>query len=566
MTAPDGSYVPHSSSRKEIENGAWEALSVRYRSGDVEAPTAPEATGYVSIPYPTEGGGGTGSVGATGPKGATGPSGPSGPAGITGPSGPSGPAGATGPSGPSGATGPSGTAGPASTVPGPTGPSGPSGTAGTVGATGPSGAAGADYSQRLYRWRTATTAVDPGVGAIQANQTDPAAATQLYISENDANNAGFIRLASLKVGDNLDLYEAGNIDTHIRFAISATPTDNGSWWTVPVSLVDDFTLPFAPNNNEDVFVAAMVAAPPGPSGPAGASGPPGASGPAGIAGPSGPAGTGGASGPAGASGPSGPTGLQGVQGIQGTSGISGVVHRGLWSNTTDYVANDAVTYNGSAYVTTGTEVVGTPPTSDGGVTTNPGWALFVAEGAQGVQGIAGLPGPSGPTGATGPAGTAGTAGATGPVGPSTVADSVFTLQNVSDITKQARFSLSQLTPGTMRIFTLPDTPGTVVLDNSTQTLTNKTSADLRVPISTKAANYTLTAADSVIRANGGITVTLPSAVVAGAGRRYDVKNIDTTNAVTINSAAGAIEGVATLVLAAKESVTLISDGAVWTAI
>ncbi len=56
----------------------------------------------------------------------------------------------------------------------------------------------------------------------------------------------------------------------------------------------------------------------------------------------------------------------------------------------------------------------------------------------------------------------------------TVKDSIFTIQDNSDTTKQAQFQLSGITTATTRTYTLPDATTTLVGTGVTQTLTNKT--------------------------------------------------------------------------------------------
>lgn len=155
-------------------------------------------------------------------------------------------------------------------------------------------------------------------------------------------------------------------------------------------------------------------------GPQGIPGVAGVAGAVGPAGPQGPQGVPGVQGPAGPAGPIGPTGAAGA----------GLVYRNAYVAGTTYATNDAVTFNGSTYVSLQDTNVGHQPDSSPTF-----WSVLAAAGVpgttgavgpvgpQGVQGIPGLPGPTGPigpTGATGPIGPAGPVGATGlsgPIGP-----------------------------------------------------------------------------------------------------------------------------------------------------
>ena len=89
------------------------------------------------------------------------------------------------------------------------------------------------------------------------------------------------------------------------------------------------------------------------------------------------------------------------------------------------------------------------------------------------------------------------------------------------------------------------------------------------PVITKSSAYSVVAGDQgkIILGDstgGDFTITLLSAVTAGDDFRITIKHIGTSNNVTIDSAAGLIDGASTFVLDSKyESVTLTSDGANW---
>lgn len=89
--------------------------------------------------------------------------------------------------------------------------------------------------------------------------------------------------------------------------------------------------------------------------------------------------------------------------------------RGFWSSTLSYAANDAVLYNGSAYLAklSSTGIVPTNTTS---------WSLMVSKGAIGPKGATGS---QGLTGATGSQGATGAQGQTGPTGASVVTAAQF---------------------------------------------------------------------------------------------------------------------------------------------
>ena len=164
--------------------------------------------------------------------------------------------------------------------------------------------------------------------------------------------------------------------------------------------------------------------PAGPAGPAGAAGASGSPGPIGPMGPAGATGATGASGPAGPAGPAGATGTAGAAGAigpVGPAGPQGLTFQGTWSGSTTYALDDAVSFNGSSYISTLSGNTAQQPNL------NPtSWTVLAQQGAAGPTGQAGTPGtpgtpgttgPAGPTGATGPAGVPGAIGPIGPAGP-----------------------------------------------------------------------------------------------------------------------------------------------------
>ncbi len=135
-----------------------------------------------------------------------------------------------------------------------------------------------------------------------------------------------------------------------------------------------------------------------------AGGAPGPAGPEGVQGASGPAGSPGTPGATGPTGPAGPAGAPGTPGAP-------VNFLGSYASSTNYAVGDAVSWQGSSYISSGPGNRGNTPDLSPGR-----WALLAAQGSSGPAGpagqagVSGATGPAGPAGATGPAGPAGAPG------------------------------------------------------------------------------------------------------------------------------------------------------------
>ncbi len=131
----------------------------------------------------------------------------------------------------------------------------------------------------------------------------------------------------------------------------------------------------------------------------------------GAQGAAGQAGSNGTDGATGATGAAGPQGPQGLAGAAGANGAAGLVYQGTWSSAANYALNDAVTYNGSSYLSLAVGNHGNAPD-----TSPASWAVLAQMGSAGAQGATGAAGPAGVAGAAGAAGPQGAQGASGAAG------------------------------------------------------------------------------------------------------------------------------------------------------
>jgi len=106
-------------------------------------------------------------------------------------------------------------------------------------------------------------------------------------------------------------------------------------------------------------------------------------------------------------------------------------YTGNYVSSTNYALHDAVSFNGSTYVSLVAGNVGNTPSLSPAQ-----WAVLAAQGVAGPAGVAGPIGAIGPAGAQGPAGVQGPQGVAGPVGPAGAVGVTFRGAWVSSFTYQ----------------------------------------------------------------------------------------------------------------------------------
>lgn len=107
----------------------------------------------------------------------------------------------------------------------------------------------------------------------------------------------------------------------------------------------------------------------------------------------------------------GSQGVQGEIGPVGPTGATGIEWQGEWDNSTNYVNNDAVFYNGASWFASGDPDVGDEPSEESLF-----WYPLALQGATGPQGIQGIQGATGPQGIQGEQGIQGIQGIQGETG------------------------------------------------------------------------------------------------------------------------------------------------------
>lgn len=91
-----------------------------------------------------------------------------------------------------------------------------------------------------WKYSNSTGASNPGSGQFRLNNTNVSLATALYISDENENGQDVTNfLASLNNGDTIYLQNLETSAESVVYTVDGTPIDNGSWYNVPLTLVDN---------------------------------------------------------------------------------------------------------------------------------------------------------------------------------------------------------------------------------------------------------------------------------------------------------------------------------------
>lgn len=388
--------------------------------------------------------GATGATGATGSQGQQGPVGAAGTPGIVGPAGPAGLAGAAGAIGPQGLTGPAGPQGPIGT--GAAGAMGPQGLTGPIGPQGPAGTSGTSSAAGLVYQGNYSSTQNYALGDVVVWQGTSYTA---LIASNHGNTPS---LSPQQWGLLAAQGPAGQTGATGATGVAGPQGSPGS--VGPNGPIG----PQGPQGIAGQAGAQGLTGATGATGLSGPLGPQGVSGPVGItfqgtyasttnyaladgvsykgsgyvslvasnhgntpdqspqqwalfaaagaAGTTGPGGVTGATGATGAAGPQGQIGPIGATGSTGPQGPPVANFLGSYQSSVNYALHDAVSWQGSTYVSLIASNHGNTPDQS-----TQQWAILAAQGTQGTSGLNGAPGAGG---ATGPAGANGAAGPQGP--------------------------------------------------------------------------------------------------------------------------------------------------------
>src|SRR4030095_8299058 len=123
-------------------------------------------------------------------------------------------------------------------------------------------------TEGLWNFSTILTMGDPGSGRLRVNNATVSAATQMVISVTtnpgtDVTNV----LKAIQTGDQIVVQDKSNAANWIRYSVASAPTNNTTWFLIPLTFVSGSGTTSANNN---LLVVAFQTT--GPGGGGGGSG------------------------------------------------------------------------------------------------------------------------------------------------------------------------------------------------------------------------------------------------------------------------------------------------------
>jgi hypothetical protein len=120
-------------------------------------------------------------------------------------------------------------------------------------------------TQAQWNYRNILTIADPGSGNLRFDNALAGSVTQIAISRTTANNVDrYNLLKSLQLGDTIQVQDTTASANWIRYRFTAVPTDNASWFLLPVAMVTGSGT--TPSNNDLLTLSFSIAGGGGPTG------------------------------------------------------------------------------------------------------------------------------------------------------------------------------------------------------------------------------------------------------------------------------------------------------------
>jgi hypothetical protein len=114
--------------------------------------------------------------------------------------------------------------------------------------------------QAAWNFDTSTVAADPGNKKFRVNNATLASVTAIYLNDTTVGGFDISTIAAfLANGNRIYIQQKNDATRAALFQVTGAATDNGGWWTVPVTTINDSGVLYQ-NNAECVAVLLLTAA------------------------------------------------------------------------------------------------------------------------------------------------------------------------------------------------------------------------------------------------------------------------------------------------------------------